>query len=183
MEIHLIRHGVTRANESKLYCGRTDLPLSEGGAAELISLKNRGIYPLSADMYFTSGLIRTEQTVDIIYGNVGRIVVPDITECDFGAFEMKSYDELKEREDYQAWITDETGVIPCPGGESRNQFKKRVIDGFNHILYEVKRSGCGSAFVSCHGGVIACIIEYLSPNKGNFYERQPQPGRGYSIVF
>lgn len=35
MTIYLIRHGKTEANEKRLYCGITDLPLSEAGRDEL----------------------------------------------------------------------------------------------------------------------------------------------------
>ena len=35
MTIYLIRHGKTEANEKHLYCGSTDLPLSEAGRGEL----------------------------------------------------------------------------------------------------------------------------------------------------
>ena len=38
MRIYLIRHGKTEANERRLYCGSTDLPLSRQGAAELAQL-------------------------------------------------------------------------------------------------------------------------------------------------
>ena len=183
-ELHLIRHGKTLANEKKLYCGQTDLPLSESGAEELISLKNQGIYPswprMCDGLFFTSGLIRTEQTADIICGNVHRTAAPDIAEFKFGLFEMQSYDELKDREDYQAWITDETGDFQCPGGESKNQFVKRIVDAFNSIL---DQAGDCSAVAVCHGGTIACIMEYLYPNEKNFYGWQPKPGRGYTLVY
>ena len=183
MEIHLIRHGKTLANEKKLYCGKTDLPLSEIGKEELISLINQGIYPPPADMFFTSGLLRADQTLDVIYGNVGRITVPDIAEYHFGLFDMKSYEELKEQDDYQAWITDETGVVSCPGGESKIQFEKRIIEGYTCILDKLLQAGSNSAFVSCHGGTITCIMEYLMPGQKNFYEWQPQPGRGYTLYY
>lgn len=182
MEIHLIRHGKTTANEKRLYCGRTDLPLSESGAEEILLLKNQGIYP-SADMFFTSGLLRTEQTLDIIYGKVNKKVVPDIAEYKFGRFEMKSYEELKEQSDYQTWITDETGDFQCPDGESKKQFDNRVKKGYDRIINEIQQNKCDSAFVSCHGGVIACIMEYLFPNTQNFYEWQPKPGHGYTLVY
>ena len=35
MTVYLIRHGKTEANEKRLYCGSTDLPLSEKGREEL----------------------------------------------------------------------------------------------------------------------------------------------------
>ena len=183
MEIHLIRHGKTKANEQKLYCGNTDLPLSATGEDELILLKNQGIYPTLADMFFTSVLLRTEQTLDILFGNVDRIAVPGIAEYHFGLFEMKSCEELKEQDDYQAWITDEAGVVSCPGGESKQQFSKRVIEGYSSILDKALQSGGNSALVSCHGGTITCIMEHLMPGQKNFYEWKPQPGRGYTLAY
>ena len=38
MTVYLIRHGKTEANEKRLYCGRTDLPLSEQGREEVRGL-------------------------------------------------------------------------------------------------------------------------------------------------
>jgi len=209
MTIHLLRHGKTLANEKKLYCGHTDLPLSENGKLELIALKSQNIYPSAADIFFTSGLIRTGQTLDILYGQSEnkaasvhlsggsqditphetcaflqrRTAVPAIAEYNFGQFEMKSYEDLKEQDDYQAWITDETGDVPCPGGESKNQVQKRVMEGYFHITEVMRQAGHKSAIVACHGGTIVSIMEHLFPNTKNFYEWQPQPGRGYSLTY
>ena len=183
MEIHLIRHGKTLANEKKLYCGQTDLPLSGTGREELISLKKQRTYPPPADMFFTSGLLRTEQTLTIIYGDCLRKPLPELAEFHFGLFEMKSYEELKEQDDYRAWITDEAGAASCPGGEGKKQFEKRIIEGYAGILDKVLQSGSNSAFVSCHGGTITCIMEHLMPGQKNFYEWQPQPGRGYTLMY
>ena len=133
MQIHMIRHGKTIANEQKLYCGATDIPLSDNGKAELLQLKDQGIYPC-ADIYFTSGLVRTEQTLDLLYGSVHREALPQLMEFNFGEFEMKSYEMLKEQADYQAWITDEAGQVSCPNGDSRQNFNRRVIDGYELII-------------------------------------------------
>lgn len=38
MKLYLIRHGKTEANERHLYCGSTDLPLSNAGIRELQGL-------------------------------------------------------------------------------------------------------------------------------------------------
>ncbi|MCL2704242.1 MAG: histidine phosphatase family protein [Defluviitaleaceae bacterium] len=178
MEIHLIRHGKTLANEKRLYCGSTDLPLSENGRVEIIRLKEQGVYP-SADMLFTSGLLRAEQTLEIIYGYVESMVIPQITEFDFGLFEMKSYEELKEDADYQAWITDLTGDVKCPDGDSKMMFERRVADGFNQIINKAEKD----AVIICHGGVIVSIMERLMPGERNFYEWQPEPGRGYTLLY
>jgi len=178
MQIHLIRHGKTLANEKHLYYGKTDLPLSETGISEVTLFSKQGIYP-QGDIFFTSGLLRAEQTFNIIYGNTRRKVIPLLAEMHVGEFEMKSYDELKDRDDYEAWITDETGATACPGGESLNEFNRRVVDGYNRVVSETVENA--SAIVVCHGGVIASIMAHLHPDTQNFYEWLPEPGRGYTI--
>ena len=183
MELHLVRHGKTKANERNLYCGQIDLPLSPDGAAEIASFKDQGIYPEAPDLFFSSTLVRTGQTIGIIYGGVRIKSLSDIAEYHFGGFEMHSYEELKSREDYQKWITDETGDVPCPGGESKKQFKKRVIAGYNCIVSEIHQANCSSVFVACHGGTIACLMEYIQPRAKGFYEWQPAPGRGYTLIY
>ena len=179
MQIHFIRHGKTTANEQKLYCGATNIPLSNNGIAELMNLKGQGIYPKCVDTYFTSGLLRTEQTLDMLYSSVHREALPQLMEFNFGEFEMNSYEILKEQEDYQAWITDEEGHVFCPNGDNKQIFNRRVIEGYEML---VKKSQGKSTLVVVHGGVIVCIMDYLFPNTRNFYEWQPKPGRGYTLI-
>ena len=178
MKIHLIRHGKTVANERRLYCGQTDLTLTDVGRSELLLLKNQGIYPPNADLYFTSGLLRTEETLELLYGNVKRQSLPMLRELDFGSFELRCYEELENNPDYQAWITDKTDLVRTPGGENKKDFLERVITEYNNLA-----NGQGSKLVICHGGVIACIMEFLFPDRKNFYEWQPKPGRGYTIMY
>jgi len=183
MQIYLVRHGKTLANEQKLYCGQTDVPLAESGMKELITYKNQGIYPASAGLFFTSGMMRAEQTIEIIYGKVERTRVPALAEYNFGLFEMKSHDELKDTEGYQRWLIDEAGDPACPGGESKNQFKLRVVEGYAGVLSKVRQAESDTAFIVCHGGTITRIMEHLQPNTHDFYGWQPQPGRGYTLVY
>jgi len=198
IEIYLLRHGLTEANEKKLYCGKTDLPLSENGVKEILALKSQNIYPENPDIFFTSGLLRTSQTINLIYGDVETIIEPLIQEYNFGIFEMKSYEQLKDDEIYQKWITDQyvgddahgvpkfnhnPGDFACPGGENTKQFNERVKKGYINILNIIKQSKICSAVISCHGGVIVNILENLMPNVKNFYEWQPKAGRGYILVY
>ena len=69
--IHLIRHGITAGNENRWYYGRMDIPLTARGIAQLEKLRADGIYPnaQNADCY-TSGMLRTEQTFQTIYGDL-----------------------------------------------------------------------------------------------------------------
>jgi len=179
MMIHLIRHGKTEANEKRLYCGVTDIPLSPAGITELLELKELNIFPEHADAFFTSNLSRTVQTLELLYDSALYTAICQLAEFNFGNFEMKSYDQLKHRDDYQAWIMDETGLAHCPNGENKQQFTERVVRGY-HLLARVAKRENNIVAVT-HGGVITCIMGHLFPGIRNFYEWQPAPGRGYSL--
>ena len=171
MTIYLIRHGKTAANEQHLYCGSTDLPLSTAG---LEALKNIH-YQVGECRFLTSGMLRTEQTLSALFGDVPHEVEPDFREIDFGAFEMKSYEQLKDNPDYQAWLTGDNQANTPPGGESGNAMTQRALNAFQTLAQDT--------VVIAHGGVIAAIMESLFPQEGkNRYQWQPQPGHGYKII-
>ncbi|MBQ8996166.1 MAG: histidine phosphatase family protein, partial [Oscillospiraceae bacterium] len=98
-------------------------------------------------------------------------------EMDFGVFEMRSYEEMKEDPDYLKWITGDNESNEVPGGESGRQMTARVIEG----LQDVIDTGVDTLIVT-HGGVVAAIMSHMFPveNK-NRYEWQPSAGRGYII--
>ena len=59
---------------------------------------------------------------------------------DFGQFEGKNYEELKDDPCYQKWIHS-NGTLPFPGGESREQFIRRSMEGYDRLMYDIlKRS-------------------------------------------
>ena len=113
MKLTLIRHGDTRATRLRLYYGSKDLALLPQSAQALAA--NAARYP-KAPRYFTSGMVRTEQTFQAIYGPLPHKILPGLREMDFGRFEMHSYEELKDDPDYCHWCED-SEHLPCPGGE------------------------------------------------------------------
>ena len=180
MTIHLLRHGRTEANEKGIFCGSSDVPLSAGGIIELETLKKQGIYP-KAESGYTSGLQRAKDTARLIYGNIPFRAVDDLNEYDFGIFELQSFEDIKDRADFQLWVNDESGESMCPGGESQREFVQRVLNGFNSIIDETRRSGADSALIVCHGGVIVRIMQHLFPDNDDYFQWQPDNGHGYSI--
>ena len=173
MTVYLIRHGKTLANEGHLYCGSTDLPLSPGGIEEL----GRLAYRMPKARFITSGMLRTEQTLERLFGLVPHIRDSRFREVDFGIFEMKSYETLKDTPAYQAWITGDNRANVPPGGESGQAMAKRVLEAFS----QVQASGQDTVIVT-HGGVIAEIMARLFPEEGkNRYQWQPENGKGYAI--
>ena len=170
MKIYLIRHGRTEANERHLYCGSTDLPLSDAGREELKQLR----YDMKNVRFLTSGMKRTNETLRILFGDAPYEVDPRFREIDFGIFEMHSYEELKDTTDYQIWLAGDNEANTPPNGESGVQMSRRVLEA----LADLKEDTC----IITHGGVIAIIMESLFPNEDkNRYQWQPAPGRGYAV--
>ena len=82
--IHFIRHGITQGILNKWYYGFEDLPLVDEGIKEIKDLKAQGIYPESGGSYYTSGMLRANQTLEAIYGKVPYTAIPDLKEMNFG---------------------------------------------------------------------------------------------------
>jgi Fructose-2,6-bisphosphatase len=180
MRAYLIRHGATEANARRLYCGASDLPLTPEGAAELRRLRAAGGYPAAAGVrVYTSGLLRTEQTLALLFGPVPHTVLPALREMEFGAFEMRSYEELRARDDYQAWLSGDNEKNRCPGGESGEEMTARVTAEFSRLLAR------GEDFLAVfHGGPIAAVMARWFPRQGaGRYDWQPANGTGYWLDF
>ena len=177
-QILLLRHGRTRANEEHLYCGSTDLPLSEEGRKCL--MQKRGVYGTEWESFYTSGLIRTKETMELLFGEQKTAKAePDLKEMDFGDFEGKSYEMLKDDQAYREWISGDNERNICPGGESGEQMRKRVLCALDRIL---QNDPAKRIVIVTHGGPIAAIMQQFFPEKNlNRYEWQPECGEGYLL--
>ena len=105
MEITLIRHFMTQGNIERRYIGTTDEPLQPGQPV-------RRRYP-AAGAVAVSPLRRCMETAERIYPDVKKYVCRELRECDFGMFENKNYEELKDHPDYQRWLDSEIGRASC----------------------------------------------------------------------
>ena len=96
---------------------------------------------------------------------------------DFGRFEMRSYQQLKDDPDYLAWIGGDIFANVPPGGESSYQMAQRALEAFREIAATAE-----NAVIVTHGGCIAAIMTTLFPEaRKNIYEWQPHPGHGYCL--
>ena len=177
----LIRHGKTEANEKHLYCGKSNIPLSENGIKELNDIKNSIKYP-EYNKFFSSGAKRANETLEILYPKKAYDEINEFWEYDFGDFEMKSYDMLKENKEYINWITDKDRQVSCPNGESKIQYRERIKEAFNKFIEKCYKEGIGTVVLVCHGGTIGTILEIFYDCSKSFYEHQPACGRGYTLT-
>lgn len=180
MIIYLIRHGKTYCNENKLYCGISDVPLCERGKEELEE-KRKSVNMPKCRVNFTSGAKRANETFNILYPNEKYEVLEEFSEYNFGDFELKSYEMLKEDKKYLDWILDKEKKVSCPNGESRKDFEKRMKKAFLKLLLILRDRKEEEALVVCHGGSIACILELFEKQRLDFYTYQPKCGEGYKL--
>ena len=184
-KLHVIRHGMTRGNRDRLFYGAADYPLVEEGYEELNSLIKEGIYPVMDDnsIFFVSGLIRCQQTLETIYGERVFTAIPLLKEMDCGEFEGLTFDEVNSLPQFKEWVKRNDPSDPIPGGESYNSFYERTSKGFDNLLYVHNLMGRDS-FSVLHGGVICSIMSRcFGDGVGeNFWTWLPKPARGYTIT-
>lgn len=174
----LLRHGLTEGNVRRWYYGALDLPLCDEGVRALRAACAAGLYPpVGAARVLTSGLLRTEQTLRLVCGPVAHESWTELREVSFGVFEGHSYDELKDRADYQRWLSGDWFTNVPPDGESFAAAQKRVLLALERMLSQPR-----DIWAVLHGGTILSIMQTLFPEEEKTsYAWQPPPGGGYCV--
>ena len=177
-KIHLLRHGITAANDDGRYIGRTDLPLSPEGLAGLLALKKKYEYP-GGVRFFTSPLTRCKQTLEVLYPGCKPEVVDGLAECDFGDWEGKSIRELKGDERFLRWMEGADRTIP--GGEDSEAFRTRVCAAFEGLVNDLIHSGDTEAGVCTHGGVITLLMQLYALPRLEPKDCLAAAGQGFTL--
>lgn len=174
----LIRHGMTEGVEKRWYYGATDLPLTAAGRARLFAQKAAGVYPDAAGaQLITTHLCRARETAEIIYPDAAAEIIPELREVDFGEFECRRYEEIKDEPAFQQWLSGDWYGNTPPGGESFADAEARVLRAMKQIL---RREG--DAVIVAHNGTLIVTMQLLFPEE---HKTQPEwtvePGCGYRI--
>lgn len=156
MMIALIRHAPTPGNIKKRYIGVTDESIIGG-------IKIDKKY-LNADIVISSPLKRCLETAELIYPNHEVVVYDGLSETNFGEFENRSYEDLKNEPSYIKWL-ETGGRSPFPGGEGIEEFTERSVKVYNEAVERFY--GKRISFV-VHGGTIMAVMQSLFG--GNFYD-------------
>lgn len=174
----LLRHGKTSGNEEGRYTGAgTDEGLSEAGMGAVSEVKDKIDALVSYDaLIFSSPLLRAVQTAKLIFDDRYTQIIRDLREMDFGSFEGKNYEELKDDPEYRAWI-DSRGSRKCPGGEDIGAFMDRSVRGFTEALNKCPEGS--DCCIICHGGNIMAILSRFKG--GDYYDYRVDPLGGYIL--
>ena len=169
---------MTEGNENGQYIGHTDLKITTNGIIELEKLRDEGIYP-KCDLVFSSPLSRAVDTAKIIYPEKEILINHNFKEIDFGEFEGKTPDDLKDRKDYADWLA---GKLPsAPGGESAMEFATRLCTGVGETVRYMMNNDVFSAAIVMHGGAIMTLLSVAALPRMKMAEWACGNGRGYTI--
>ena len=182
IELLLIRHGETKSNTEHRYLGKTDEGLSDQGRKRIKQERAKNRYP-SCDIVFSSPMLRCKETAELIYPQQNIEEIIEWSEIDFGRFEGKNYKELENDPDYIRWI-ESNGTLPFPEGESQEEFKERIIQGFQKMTDQILGAEKGTnnlkAAIVVHGGTIMTLCSYLAG--GGYFDYQVKNGEGYRCI-
>ena len=174
MTVELIRHGKTLWQETGRYQGISDVPLSQKGKEALRPAES------TPQAVYITALKRTRQTAEILFPKARLVVVPDLGEMNFGAFEGRSAQDMENDLDYRAWVD---GLCPgsCPGGEGNETFSQRGCRAFAGLVDEALARGEGSLTIVAHGGTqMAAMAAFARPAR-SYFDWSLACGRSYVL--
>ncbi len=171
-EIILIRHGETSWNREKRFQGHTDIPLSDQGRSQAISLARR-LKADPVDAIYASDLSRAAATAEFTSQALGLAVhrLRELREIDFGDWEGKSVRSILTDYPLQAarWFKN-PGRESIPGGETHQAIHSRLMDTLHRI---VKAHPDQKVALFSHGGPIRyMLIGALDMNPDMFWRME-----------
>ncbi|MBE0403992.1 histidine phosphatase family protein [Halomonas citrativorans] len=156
VELVVVRHGITAWNVERRYQGQRDIPLLFPDAEEGLLALREALASERFDAIYSSDLHRCQQTLEWIQAakpGVPLRLEPRLQELNFGDYEGKVYDELKDLPHYRAWV-DSVGELQIPGGESAAQLRERLALWLADVAKDALAHGYQKILVVTHGGVI-----------------------------
>jgi len=179
-QIHLIRNAMTDENLEGKYIGHTDVKLCEEGIVQVEQMKEDYIYP-EVEAVFSSPLSRCTDTARLIFPERVPTVMNGLIEYDFGEFEGKTAEELKNDEDFAEWLSGTNPRKAAPFGESNAGFTYRVCACFEKIVDGIIKTGVKSTAIVTHGGVIMALMAAYAIPEAPMHEWLTPNGCGYSL--
>ena len=143
------------------------------------ALRKQNAYPDSPELFCTSPLERCRDSLTAIYPLKEQYIIDDFKEIDFGIFENKTADELRDLPDFINWMNGK--IKAPPDGESGAVFMHRVCAAFEKLVNKMMKDGTTSAVVMAHGGVIMTLLAAYGIPEVRFYDWFCESGHGYSV--
>lgn len=161
MKIYLVRHGETDWNLRGMFYGWTDCDINEKGVEQAARLKNF-FNQIEYDKIYSSDLLRAGHTAEIIAADQKIEIEKNscFREIYFGDWEDKAGKYIRENhsDELNLWITG-WKTRSLPGGESFQDFYRRVTEGLAKIIQENKGK---TVVIVSHNGPMSAMLCYLT---------------------
>ena len=177
--VHFIRHGAIDETLAGKYIGTTDVSLSEKGRMALLTYDREYKYP-GTQVVFTSPLKRCVETCKLLYPEQNPLSIANLSECNFGEWDGKTADDLKDDEDFHKWLAGDASIKP-PRGESNDDFVRRICKMFESIVEGLLKTGTTESVIVTHGGVIMTLLAIYGVPQAKPFEWAMDNGFGYSL--
>lgn len=174
MRVYLLRHGETAWNAQGCYLGRTDLPLTPAGRE---ALSPADFVP---ERVYVSPLRRTAETAELLFPGAEQVVVPDLQEMDFGAFEGRSWRDMEDFAPYREWV-DGNCRGPIPDGESMENFSERTCAAFEELMDRAAETGEERLVIVAHGGTQMAVLERFGLPRRDYFSWRGPLGGGFVL--
>lgn len=174
--VHLIRHGAVVDDGLHRYIGRTDLPMSAAGVAQIEALAAVFAEEPPFDVIWCSDLARSRRTAEILAADrhIPIRIDPRLREIDMGAWEGldRAIVAATRPEDYAARGRDLLHFRP-PGGENFADVLARILP----VWRDVSAGPDHRIAVAGHAGVnrlLLCHVLGMPPT--NLFRLAKNPG-------
>lgn len=178
MELILVRHGITQGNLERRFIGVTDQPLCPEGAALACQ---RSLELPQVDRVYCSPLMRCQQTALLLWPWAERTVISELRETDFGPFEGKNHEELKDDPLYQDWLAYPMDPSAVPGVEHAVECGLRASKALEQLVADAKRHHYKRIGVVSHGGTMMGILARHGRPVKSYYNWYMDNCSGYKV--
>lgn len=156
----LVRHGETTGESRIRLNGRTDVPLSAVGQAQM-RRAGEALRGERFDRVLCTPLTRARQSAALVRPGQDAEVVGDLIEVDFGNWERLTVEEAAQR-DPELYARQSMPDFRYPGGESRAGFRARVAAAVQEHFATLE----GRCLAVLHKGTIRAALGALLGPEG-----------------
>lgn len=162
-----MRHGTTAGNLKRCFLGVTDEPLLPEG--EDLARRLAAHAP-EVELVYVSPLSRCQRTAELVWPKVSKKTVKALHETDFGPFEGKNHQELKDDPVYIKWLEDGGKTFNLEGAETASHTLRRITAAIGFILRDGEKKGLKKIAIVSHGGVLMSFLERFGRPRRSYYD-------------
>ncbi len=161
--LYLFRHGQTEWSVSGQHTGSTDIPLTEAGRAQAVSLRD-AVSHLRFSSVLVSPLSRARETAILAGLEPQLTLCPDLVEFNYGVYEGLTTAQIREKvPDWTVW------THPCPDGETLDAAATRC----RRVVGTACEAG-GDVAIFAHGHILRILA-------ATWLELPPRDGRHFIL--